>query len=66
AKVPPEIVRRMNEEINKALQVPEIAHKLSGQGISIMGGSTEAALAFIDSQIDTWAAVVKENHIKPE
>jgi tripartite-type tricarboxylate transporter receptor subunit TctC len=66
AKVPPEIVRRMNEEINKALQVPEVAEKLSGQGISLMGGSTEAAHAFIDQQLDTWAAVVKENNIKSE
>jgi tripartite-type tricarboxylate transporter receptor subunit TctC len=66
AKVPPEIVRRMNDEINKALKVPEIAQKLAGQGITIMGGPPEAASAFIDKQIDTWAVVVKDNHIKPE
>jgi tripartite-type tricarboxylate transporter receptor subunit TctC len=66
AKVPPEIVRRMNEEINKALQVPEVADKLSGQGISLMGGSTESAHAFIEKQLETWAVVVKENNIKPE
>jgi tripartite-type tricarboxylate transporter receptor subunit TctC len=66
AKVPPEIVHRMNEEINKALQVPEVAEKLSGQGISLMGGSPEAARAFIDKQLETWAVVVKENNIKAE
>jgi len=66
ARVPPEIVRRMNEEIDKALKVPEIAQKLGGQGITIMGGSPEAATAFIDRQIETWAVVVKENNIKPE
>ena len=66
AKVPPEIVRRMNEEINKALQVPEVAEKLSGQGITLMGGTPEAAHAFIDQQLETWAAVVKENNIKAE
>ncbi|MEJ8835128.1 tripartite tricarboxylate transporter substrate binding protein [Ramlibacter sp. AN1133] len=66
AKVPPEIVRRMNEEINKALQVPEIAGKLRGQGMTLVGGTPEAATAFIDKQIDTWAQVVKENNIKPE
>nr|WP_236598833.1 tripartite tricarboxylate transporter substrate binding protein [Ramlibacter monticola] len=66
ARVPPEIVHRMNDEINKALQVPEIAQKLAGQGIALMGGSPEAATAFIDRQIETWAVVVKENNIKPE
>jgi tripartite-type tricarboxylate transporter receptor subunit TctC len=66
AKVPVEIVRRMNEEINKALKVPEIAQKLAGQGITLTGGTPEAATAFIDQQIERWAVVVKENNIKAE
>lgn len=66
AKTPPEIVRRMNDEINKALRVPEIAGKLSGQGMTIVGGTPEAARSFIDKQIDTWAVVVKENNIKAD
>ncbi|HEX2543910.1 MAG TPA: tripartite tricarboxylate transporter substrate binding protein [Ramlibacter sp.] len=66
AKVPPEIVRRMNEEINKALKVPEIAQKLVGQGMTVVGGTTETVRLFIDKQIDTWSVVVKENNIKPE
>lgn len=66
AKTPPEIVRRMNDEINKALKVPEIAGKLSGQGMTIVGGTPEAARSFIDRQVDTWAVVVKENNIKAD
>ncbi|MBC5786070.1 tripartite tricarboxylate transporter substrate binding protein [Ramlibacter sp. USB13] len=66
ARVPPEIVRRMNEEINKALKNPEVAGKLQGQGMTIVGGTPEAAKAFIDQQIDTWAVVVRENNIKAE
>jgi len=66
AKTPPEIVRRMNEEINKALKVPEIAGRLAGQGMTIVGGSPDAARAFIDRQIDTWAQVVKDNNIKAD
>ncbi|HEY0824466.1 MAG TPA: tripartite tricarboxylate transporter substrate binding protein [Ramlibacter sp.] len=66
AKVPTPIVARMNEEINKALKVPEIASKLAGQGMTIVGGPPEAAGAFIDKQIDTWAVVVKENNIKAD
>jgi tripartite-type tricarboxylate transporter receptor subunit TctC len=66
AKVPADIVRRMNEEINKALKVPEIAQKLAGQGITVMGGDAETARAFIDRQVEIWGVVVKENNIKPE
>jgi tripartite-type tricarboxylate transporter receptor subunit TctC len=66
AKVPPEIVRRMNEEINKALKVPEIASKLAAQGMTVVGGPPEVARSFIDKQIDTWAVVVRENNIKAD
>ena len=64
AKTPPEVIKRMNEEINKALKNPEIAKKLSAQGIEIVGGTLEAATAFIDQQIEVWAKVVKDNGIK--
>jgi len=66
AKVPREIVVRMNDEINKALKVPEVAGKLAGQGMTIVGGTPEAARTFIDQQMDTWAVVVKENNIKAD
>jgi tripartite-type tricarboxylate transporter receptor subunit TctC len=66
AKVPPEIVGRMNEEINKVLKVPEIAAKLAGQGMTVVGGTPDAARTFIDRQIDTWSQVVKDNNIKAD
>lgn len=66
ARTPPEIVRRMNEELNKALRSPEIARKLDAQGIDILGGSVEDARGFIDRQIETWSRVVRENQIKAD
>ena len=66
AKTPPEIVRRMNEELNKALKSPDVAARLAGQGISVIGGTPEIARTFIDRQIDIWAQVVKENNIKAD
>jgi tripartite-type tricarboxylate transporter receptor subunit TctC len=66
AKTPPEIIKRMNEEIGKALKNPEIAKKLSAQGINIVGSSPEAAGVFINKQIDIWAKVVKDNAIKTD
>ena len=64
AKTPPEVLKRMNEEVNKALKNPDIAKKLSAQGIDILGGTPESARVFIDKQIDIWAKVVKDNGIK--
>jgi tripartite-type tricarboxylate transporter receptor subunit TctC len=66
AKTPPEVIKRMNEEVNKALKNPEIAKKLSAQGIEIVGGSSDSARVFIDTQIETWAKVVRDNGIKAD
>ncbi len=66
AKTPPEIVKRMNDEINLALKQPEVASKLAAQGIAVNIGTPAAAQAFIEAQVDTWAKVVKANDIKAD
>ncbi len=66
ARTPPEIVKRMNEEINKALKLPDVAKRLDSQGIDVVGGSSDAARVFIEKQMDVWSKVVKDNGIKAE
>ena len=66
SKTPPEIVKRMNEELNKVLKNPEVAKKLDAQGIDVMGGSVAQASTFIDKQMTIWAKVVKDNNIKAD
>jgi tripartite-type tricarboxylate transporter receptor subunit TctC len=66
AKTPPDILKRMNEELNKALKNPEIAKKMDAQGIDVTGGSPEQARAFIEKQMDIWAKVVRDNNIKAD
>jgi len=66
AKTPPDILKRMNEELNKVLQNADIKKRLDSQGIDIVGGSSDAARVFIERQIDIWAKVVKDNDIKAD
>ena len=66
AKTPPDILKRMNEELNKALKTPEIAKKLEAQGITVLGGTPQTAQAFIERQMEVWAKVVKDNGIKAD
>ena len=66
SKTPAEIVQRMNAEINTALKSPEVAGKLAAQGIVVRTQSAAAAQQFIESQMDVWAKVVKENNIKAD
>ena len=66
AKTPPDILKRMNEELNKVLQNPEIKKRLDSQGIDIVGGTSDAARVFVERQIDVWAKVIKDNNIKAD
>jgi tripartite-type tricarboxylate transporter receptor subunit TctC len=66
AKTPPEIIKRMNDEISAALKRPEVREKLQAQGIDILGASPDASRVFIERQMDVWAKVVKDNAIKAE
>ena len=58
---------RMNEEMNKALKVPEVAAQAGGPGHHRRSAARpRSARTFIDRQIDTWAKVVKDNNIKAD
>lgn len=66
AKMAPELVQRMNAEINKALKTPDVAARLAQQGISVNIGTPAQAQAFVDRQLDTWGKVVRDNGIQAD
>lgn len=60
----PAIIAKLNEELAKALKTPEVAEKLSAQGMEIVGSKPEALQSLVQSEIARWAKVVKDNKIK--
>ena len=66
AKTPSEIVRQLNAETNNALADPAIASKLSELGVVITPGTPEQFAAFIDTQTELWAGVIKSAGIRPD
>ena len=64
AGTPAPIVKKLNEEIAKALKLPAVAEKLTAQGMDIVGSSPEEADRFVKGEIERWARVVKDNKIK--
>jgi tripartite-type tricarboxylate transporter receptor subunit TctC len=64
AGTPQPIVRRMYEELSRALKNPAVAQKLTEQGMDIAGGGPEDLDRFLRGEISRWATVVKENKIK--
>jgi tripartite-type tricarboxylate transporter receptor subunit TctC len=54
----------MHDELAKALKVPSVAERLSGQGMQIRGGSPEELDRFLAREIARWSKVVSDNKIK--
>ena len=59
-----EIVTRLNQEIVKALKMPDASEKLSGVGADPVGSTPEQFAAFIQAEIKKWAKVIQEAGVK--
>ena len=66
ARTPPDVVRLLNAETNKALANPSVANKLGELGVVVTPGTPDQFAAFITAQTDLWSAVVKSAGIKPD
>lgn len=64
AGVPQPVVAKLNAEINKALQSPELKKRLGDQGATVLGGSPEQFGALIKNDIARWAPIIKESGAK--
>ena len=63
-KLPTPIAKKINEDVNKVLAMPDVQERMDTYGAEDGGGSTEKFAQFIRSETAKWAKVVKEGHIK--
>jgi tripartite-type tricarboxylate transporter receptor subunit TctC len=63
AKLPEEITKRLNAEINKALASPALRQRLSGEAIDPMPMTPEQFASFIRAEIARWSALARERGI---
>ena len=59
AKTPSDIVKRLNAEVMKALNSPEVKAKLAVQGAEPLGSTPEEYGQYIQTEIARWGQVVK-------
>ena len=64
AKTPPEIVARMQKEIARAVQLPDVKPKLLEQGADPVGSTPEELDRVVKSELRRWAEVIREAKIK--
>jgi tripartite-type tricarboxylate transporter receptor subunit TctC len=59
AGTPPEVVNKLNAELKKALDAPDVKDRFSAQGFGAAWNTREAFAKFIQAELDKWAKVVK-------
>ena len=63
---PRPIIDRVHQETVRALRAPEVIKQLAGEGADIVGSTPEAFSAYIKSETEKWARVIKAAGIKPQ
>ncbi len=58
---PKDIVAKLNAEINKAVQNPDLRQRLAAQGAEPLGGTSEHYAEYIRTELLRWTKVVKDS-----
>ena len=66
ANMSPEIVKKLNTEINAILQQDDVKRRFVDQGVEPVGGTPAQFADHIKTEIAKWAKVVKDAGVKPE
>ncbi len=67
ASTPPDIVARMNQELDKILKDPEMVHQLAVVGFFTEGaGRPDETRAFVKAQYDLWGKITRDIGLQPE
>lgn len=66
ARIPPDIVRRLNSEIVAVLALPEIRERLLSQGVEARPTTPDEFARLLVSDIARWAVVVKRAGLRAE
>jgi tripartite-type tricarboxylate transporter receptor subunit TctC len=64
AGTPAPVVDKLNAEIRRALQSPEMQKQLKAQGAQALGSTPQEYAAYIKSEIQRWGEVVKAADVK--
>jgi tripartite-type tricarboxylate transporter receptor subunit TctC len=66
AKTPPAVLDKLNGEIRRIVDTPEMKERLAGLAFTPVGGTREEFSRFIKSEIARWGKAVRESGAKAE
>ena len=66
AKLPAEIVQRMNRELNAAMQRPEVRERITALGFDLAGSTPDEMASFLGEQLIAWGRAFRDAGMTPE
>jgi tripartite-type tricarboxylate transporter receptor subunit TctC len=66
AKLPQAIVQKLNNEVNRALKLPDVRQRLDQLGLEVGGGSPEDFKKFMNKEADRLRGLIKTGAIQVE
>ncbi|MGE5150793.1 MAG: Bug family tripartite tricarboxylate transporter substrate binding protein, partial [Rhodospirillaceae bacterium] len=66
AKLPPDVVQKLNAALNDSLKDPDVVTRLGSSGMRLAGGTPKAYGERIHADIGTWQQIVKDANITAE
>jgi tripartite-type tricarboxylate transporter receptor subunit TctC len=66
AGTPRPIIDRLNQEIVRVLNLPDIKERLNAEGTEVVASTPEDFMKHLKAETDKWAKVIKAAGIKPE
>jgi tripartite-type tricarboxylate transporter receptor subunit TctC len=60
----PDIIKRMNAEVEKALSQPQTLAQLQAEGSVPMSGSPQQAAQYLKAEQHRWSAIVRDSNVK--
>ena len=63
---PPEIVNRLNQEINKVLTQPDVKARFIGEGADVKPMSVDQFANFVKAESEKYAQIIKDTGFSPE
>ena len=66
ASTPPDIVRKLNSEINAILALADVKEILARQGLSAVGGEPERLSRLVGTELKRWTRVITEAKIRAD
>jgi len=62
--MPAPVVKRIYDELAKAVSTPAVREKLAAQGMEVLGAPPEKLDDFVRKEMVRWAKVIRDNNIK--